>query len=57
MSEKKHCCDTCKYFDKRGPYCVEDGDQVGLSEEEMSPNRWCWSWKDEDDKTPDIQWD
>lgn len=56
MSDKKHCCETCKHFDKRGPYCVEDGDQVGLSKEELSPNRWCCRWKDEDDTSPDDDW-
>lgn len=58
--KKEHCCSKCKYCDRRDyvkdegfwGYCVEDGDQVGLTEERF----YCWSWKDPNDKTPDIDW-
>lgn len=42
-------CKTCKYWDKRtyggevpNGYCVEDGDQVYLSE----LKQFCWAWKE-----------
>lgn len=57
MSEKQHICATCKHHgtDSEGRhYCYEDGDQVGIGKGRME--RWCCLWKDEDDKTPDIDW-
>ena len=56
MADKKHCCETCKHFDRRCPYRDEDGDQVGLTREEMSQICWCFSWEDKDDHTTDIDW-
>lgn len=61
MSKNECSCDNCKHCDRRPyvkedgfyGYCVEDGDQVGL----LAPKHDCWGWKDENDKTPDIQWD
>lgn len=57
---KDCCCSKCRYADLRPYvkadgffcYCCVDGDQEGLLEERF----YCWSWKDPNDKTPDIDW-
>lgn len=59
MADKEHICMTCKHhakWDDGIDYCFEDGDQVALSKRRMERD-FCCLWKDEDDKTPDIQWD